>query len=113
MDQHRKIVTTQIIEDVVNKSLSDKIQIRDIINAMQSSGFGVAMVIFAFAIIDITHPIKPTIIPIITNNPSLPIKPKEVINIPRPGIKFEKGTGIKTNIAKINIIAPINLSKIE
>ncbi len=49
----------------------------------------------------------------ITNNPSLPIKPKEVINIPNPGIILEKGTGIKTNIAKINIIAPINLSKIE
>jgi hypothetical protein len=61
VDQHRKIVTTQIIEDVVNKSLSDKIQIRDLINAMQSSGFGVAMVIFAFAIIIPTPPPVPSL----------------------------------------------------
>ncbi len=49
MDQHRKIITTQIIEDIVNKSLTDKIQIRDLMSAMQSSGFGLAMVFFAFA----------------------------------------------------------------
>jgi len=48
VDQHRKIITTQIIEDVVNKSLSDTIQIRDLMNAMQSSGFGLAMAFFAF-----------------------------------------------------------------
>ena len=61
MDQHRKIVTTQIIEDVVNKSLSDRVRIGDIVGAMESSGFGLTMVIFAFAVVLPTPPPIPSL----------------------------------------------------
>lgn len=61
MDQHRKIVTSQIIEDVVNKSLSDRIGVGDIVQSLESSGFGLTMVIFAIAIIIPTPPPVPSI----------------------------------------------------
>lgn len=63
MDQH-KIITTQVIEDVVNSSSSDRIPVRDLVHAMDSVGFGLVMMIFAFAIIIPTPPPFPSIISI-------------------------------------------------
>ena len=60
--------------------------------------------------IEIKIPKKPTKMPKIITNPSLPSNPKEIIKIPNPGIKFDKGMGIITNPAKIKINAPIILS---
>ena len=63
MDQ-QKIITTQVIEDVVSKASSDRIPIRDLMEAMESVGFGLAMMIFAFAVIIPLPPPVPGIISI-------------------------------------------------
>lgn len=63
MDQY-KIITTQVIEDVVNSSSSDRIPFRDLVSAMDSVGFGLVMMIFAFGIIIPTPPPFPSIISI-------------------------------------------------
>ncbi len=57
-----KIITTQAIEDVVNKSSADRIPVRDLVDAMQAIGFGLAMMIFAFGIIIPLPPPFPSII---------------------------------------------------
>ncbi len=62
MDQHKKIITTQVIEDVVNKSSSDRISIRDLVEAMEAAGFGLTMMIFAFAVLIPLPPPIPSII---------------------------------------------------
>lgn len=61
MDQY-KIITTQVIEDVVNKSSADRIPIRDLVEAMQGIGFGLAMMIFSFGLIIPLPPPFPSII---------------------------------------------------
>ena len=61
MDQY-KIITTQVIEDVVNKSSADRIPIRDLVDAMQGVGFGLAMMIFSFGLIIPLPPPFPSII---------------------------------------------------
>jgi hypothetical protein len=63
LDQH-KIITTQVIEDVVNSSSSDRIPFQDLVHAMDSVGFGLVMMIFAFGIIIPTPPPFPSIISI-------------------------------------------------
>ena len=63
MDQH-KVIATQVIEDVVNNSSSDRVPIRDLIAAMDSVGFGLAIMIFAFGIIIPLPPPFPSIISI-------------------------------------------------
>jgi hypothetical protein len=63
VDQH-KIITTQVIEDAVNSSSTDRIPVRDLVQAMDSVGFGLVMMIFAFAIIIPTPPPFPSIISI-------------------------------------------------
>jgi len=63
LDQY-KIITTQVIEDVVNSSSSDRIPFRDLVSAMDSVGFGLVMMIFAFGIIIPTPPPFPSIISI-------------------------------------------------
>ena len=63
MDQH-KIITTQVIEDVVNNSSADRIPVRDLVHAMDSVGFGLVMLIFSFGIIIPTPPPFPSIISI-------------------------------------------------
>jgi hypothetical protein len=63
VDQHR-IITTQVIEDVVNSSSADRIPVRDLVLAMDSVGFGLVMMIFAFGIIIPTPPPFPSIISI-------------------------------------------------
>lgn len=60
--------------------------------------------------IETTKPTIPTIIPIITNKPSFPSNPKEIINTPSPGIKLESGIGIKTKAEKTKEKNPIILS---
>ncbi len=60
----QKIITTQVIEDVVNKSSSDRVPIRDLVDAMDAIGFGLAMMIFAFGIIIPLPPPFPSIIAI-------------------------------------------------
>lgn len=64
MVDQNKIITTQVIEDVVNKSSSDRIPVRDLVEAMNSLGFGLAMMIFAFGIIIPLPPPFPSIISI-------------------------------------------------
>ncbi len=62
MVDQQKIITTQIIEDVVNSSSSDRLPIRDLIDAMDSVGFGLAIMIFSFGIIIPLPPPFPSII---------------------------------------------------
>ena len=63
----KKTISTQAIEDVVNSSSADKISIADLVNAMEAIGFGLILVIFAFAAIMPLPPPIPNIfsIPII------------------------------------------------
>lgn len=61
MDQ-KKIITTQIIEDLVNKSSTDKVAVGDIINSMESIGFGLALMFFSLGIIIPLPPPFPSII---------------------------------------------------
>lgn len=61
--------------------------------------------------IEIIVPITPTIKPQIITKPSFPSNPNEIINIPSPGIKLEKGIGIITNNENIKIKNPTILSK--
>ncbi len=63
MDQ-QKIITTQILEDVVKKSSTDRVSIADIVEAMEGVGFGLAMMIFAFGVIIPMPPPIPGIISI-------------------------------------------------
>ncbi|MBU6140486.1 MAG: exopolysaccharide biosynthesis protein [Proteobacteria bacterium] len=63
MDQY-KVITTQVIEDMVNSSSADRIPVRDLVQAMDSVGFGLVMMIFAFGIIIPTPPPFPSIISI-------------------------------------------------
>lgn len=61
MDQ-KKIITTQIIEDLVNKSQADKVLISDILDSMEAIGFGLALMIFSLGIIIPLPPPFPSII---------------------------------------------------
>ncbi len=63
MDQQR-IITTQVIEDVVNGSSADRIPLNDLVRAMDAVGFGLIMMIFALGIIVPTPPPFPSIISI-------------------------------------------------
>ena len=47
----KKIITTEILEDVVNKTTADKISIVDLVSAMDAGGFGLVMTIFSLPII--------------------------------------------------------------
>lgn len=57
-----KIITTQVLEDVVSSSSSDRVPIVDIVNAMESVGFGLVMMIFSFGLIIPMPPPFPSII---------------------------------------------------
>lgn len=57
-----KVITTKVIEDVVNKTSADRILIRDLVEAMESVGFGLAMMIFSFGIVIPLPPPFPSII---------------------------------------------------
>ena len=57
----KKIVTTEILEDVIRKTSADKISINDLISAMNVGGFGLVMMIFALPIIIPLPPPLPSI----------------------------------------------------
>jgi len=59
-----KTVTTEILEDVVNKTTADKISIKDLIIAMDAGGFGLIMTIFSLPIIIPLPPPFPSLISI-------------------------------------------------
>ena len=59
-----KVITTQALEDVVNSSSCDRVQVKDLVEAMQSLGFGLAIMIFAFGLIIPLPPPFPSIISI-------------------------------------------------
>lgn len=58
------IIQTKAIEKIINDSQYDKIPIRDVIDAMDSVGFGLVLMIFAIGIIIPTPPPFPSIISI-------------------------------------------------
>lgn len=62
MGIRRKINATEVIEDVVNKTSSDKVMLRDLLAAMDAAGFGLAIMIFAFGIIIPIPPPYPSIV---------------------------------------------------
>lgn len=62
MTNQGKIIATQLIEDVVNKASSDRILIKDLVDAMHSIGFGLVIMIFAFGLIIPLPPPFPSII---------------------------------------------------
>lgn len=61
-------------------------------------------------VVDTMIPINPIMIPQINATPSLLNKPSDIINIPTPGIKFERGIGSKIKEENIKIKRPITLS---
>jgi hypothetical protein len=82
-------IATKAIEDVVRSSSADRVAINDVINAMDSVGFGLVMMIFAFAIIIPTPPPFPSIIstPLVVFSYQMfigyssPRLPKKLINL--------------------------------
>lgn len=60
----KKAVTTEILEDVVNKTSADKIPVGDLITAMDSGGFGLIMTIFSLPVIIPLPPPFPSLISI-------------------------------------------------
>ena len=64
MVDQQKLVTTQVLEDVVKNSSADRISINDIVDAMEGVGFGLTMMIFAFGVIIPMPPPIPGIISI-------------------------------------------------
>lgn len=60
--KEKKIVTTEILEDVVKKTTADKISIHDLIIAMDAGGFGLIMTIFSLPIIIPLPPPFPSLI---------------------------------------------------
>lgn len=64
MTEQYNVIATQALEDVVNKTSSDRVPIKDLVDAMDSIGFGLAIMIFAFGIIIPLPPPFPSIISI-------------------------------------------------
>ncbi len=64
MVDQQKLITTQVLEDVVKNSSADRISINDIVDAMEGVGFGLTMMIFAFGVIIPMPPPIPGIISI-------------------------------------------------
>lgn len=64
MTNQDKIIATQVLEDVVNSTSSDRILIKDLVDSMDSVGFGLIIMIFAFGIIIPLPPPFPSIISI-------------------------------------------------
>ena len=61
MDQN-KLITTQVIEDVVNKTSADRVPIHDLIDAMEAIGFGLVIMFFSCGIVFPLPPPFPSII---------------------------------------------------
>lgn len=56
------IITTQVIEDVVNKTSADRVPIKDLIDAMDTIGFGLVIMFFSCGIVFPLPPPFPSII---------------------------------------------------
>ena len=59
-----KVIATQLIEQAVNKSSSDRMAVSDLIASMDNAGFGLALMIFSFGITIPLPPPFPSIISI-------------------------------------------------
>ncbi len=59
--EQQNIIATQVIEDVVNKSDSDRILVSDLVEAMETIGFGFVMMIFSLCAIFPLPPPAPSI----------------------------------------------------
>lgn len=59
-----KIISTKHIEDAVNQSTADRINISDLVDAMQSVGYGLVMMIFSFALVIPLPPPLPSVVAI-------------------------------------------------
>ena len=64
MADQKKVIATQVLEDVVNSSSADRVLVKDLVDAMDSVGFGLAIMVFAFGIIIPLPPPFPSIISI-------------------------------------------------
>ena len=62
--EKKKKITTEILQDVVDKSNSDKVSINDLMTAMDTGGFGLVMLIFALPIMVPLPPPLPSFIAI-------------------------------------------------
>ena len=60
----KKLITTEILEDVISKTSADKISIHDLIVAMHAGGFGLIMTIFSLPILIPLPPPFPSLISI-------------------------------------------------
>lgn len=106
-----KIITTQIIEDVVNRSSSDRIPIRDLVAAMDSIGFGLALMIFSFGILIPLPPPFPSIIslPLVIFSYQMAIGRKS----PKLPARFEKYTVKRSVLAALVQKSSPYIRKIE
>ena len=85
----KKTISTQALEDVVNKSSADRIAISDLVEAMNAVGFGLVLMIFAFGITIPLPPPFPSVIAIplvvfslqMTIGYSSPRLPKKFVNL--------------------------------
>ncbi len=64
MTDQSKVITTRVLEDVVNRSSSDRVKVKDLVDAMDSVGFGLVLMVFALAIIIPLPPPFPSMISI-------------------------------------------------
>lgn len=64
MTQQGKINATKLIEDVVNRASSDRILIKDLVDAMDSVGFALVIMLFSLGILVPLPPPFPSIIAI-------------------------------------------------
>ena len=94
-----KIITTQAIEDVVNKSSSDRIPIGDLVDAMQAIGFGLVMMVIAFGII---IPMPPPI-PSFIAAPLIIFSLQMILGYAAPKLpkRFEKYTVKRSTVAML------------
>ncbi len=94
-----KIITTQAIEDVVNKSSSDRIPIGDLVDAMQAIGFGLVIMVIAFCIIIPMPPPVPSVIAI----PLIIFSFQMIVGYASPKLpkRFEKYTVKRSIVAMV------------
>ncbi len=62
--EQKKAIATDAIEEVVNASTADRLPIADLVLAMESVGFGLAMMIFSFGVMVPLPPPFPSVISI-------------------------------------------------
>ena len=60
--EQKKISATEVLESVVNQSSSDRVLVKDMVDAMQETGFGLIVLIFSLGIMIPLPPPFPSII---------------------------------------------------